>query len=363
MKINSLTSLRFFAALGVFLHHFHFFDKTINRGLQQAYTIFFEGFVGVTFFYILSGFIISYSYQLQADKRPYSSKEFLYNRFARLYPVHILTLLIALLVYFGLSNFPAINVEQLLANILLIQSAIPDQAFFFSFNGVAWSISVELFFYLAFAFCFVKLTTRTLVFIGVVFFVVISYLIQGPLAEHPLRGWIFYINPAFRVIDFVVGILLYRIYASGKFNINNRWASALEFLALLGLAVFAYIGISQVDIVWRYDIFYIFPMAIVVYVFAHGLGVLSKLISNGLIVLLGEASFSLYMIHQIIIAIALRNSVVDINQVNQVGWFIGTTILVGIVVSVIMYVYYERPVNEWLRNKWKNRYIKSVAVI
>lgn len=361
MKLNALTSLRFFAALGVFLHHFHFYEHTTNLQLHAVYRALFEGFAGVTFFYVLSGFIISYSYHAQAIKRPYSTSEFLFNRFARLYPVHLLTLGIAISAYIGFDNLSAIDGQTLATNALLLQAYIPDSLYYFSFNGVAWSISAELFFYLAFIFLLVRLRTRTLAIIAIVMAVVIGYLIKSPVQYSPLYNWIFYINPGFRVIDFIVGMLIFRLFITGRFRLAPSQGTAAEIGSLAILGVFGYVGLSGVSMLWRFDLFYLLPMALVVWVFAQGHGAVSKLISNRLFVTLGEASFSLYMIHQIVIALAQRNMPVDINQANQVYWFIGSTVLVGIACSVAMYFYFEKPINDGLRRAWKARALKRVS--
>jgi peptidoglycan/LPS O-acetylase OafA/YrhL len=361
MKLNALTSLRFFAALGVFLHHFHFYEHTTSPQLHAVYRAFFEGFAGVTFFYVLSGFIISYSYHAQAAKRPYSTGEFLFNRFARLYPVHLLTLGIAIAAYVGLSNLSLIDGKTLAVNTLLMQAYIPDALYYFSFNGVAWSISAELFFYLAFIFLLVKLRTRTLAVIAVAMAVLIGYLINSPVQYSPIYNWIFYINPGFRVIDFIVGMLVFRLFITGRFRVEPSQGTAAEIGSLALLAVFGYVGLNGVSMLWRFDLFYVLPMALVVWVFAQGHGAISRLISNRLFVTLGEASFSLYMIHQIVIALAQRNMPVDINQPNQVYWFIGSTVLIGITCSVAMYFYFEKPINDGLRRIWKAAAAKRMA--
>jgi peptidoglycan/LPS O-acetylase OafA/YrhL len=178
------------------------------------------------------------------------------------------------------------------------------------------------------------------------------------LRYNPAYSWIFYINPAFRVIDFIAGMLVFRLYMSGKFRISEGQGTFVEIASLALLGMFGYLGLNGVSMLWRFDLFYIVPMAIVVWVFAQGQGLISKLISRRLFVTLGEASFSLYMIHQIVITVALSNMPVDINQPRQVYWFIGSTVVLGIVGSVAMYLYYEKPLNDFLRNRWKARQAK-----
>lgn len=230
---------------------------------------------------------------------------------------------------------------------------MPEPQYFFSFNGVSWSISVEVFFYLAFIALFVRLRTRYLAVLGGALALVIGFLLVGPLANHPLNGWTFYINPAFRAVDFIAGMLIFRVFASGRFQPTVTQSSALEVGSLVLLGAFAYIGMKHVPMAWRYDLFYLLPMILTVWAFSHGQGILSRLISTRLFVLLGEASFSLYMIHQIVIALALKNSPVNINEPNQVLWFIGVTTLTGVVISVAMYEMYEKPINDYLRKVWR----------
>ena len=85
--INTLTSLRLFFALMVFGAHCYVVDSTFSTHFYK------EGFVGVSFFFILSGFIIAYNYQQKLVERKVSKRQFWVARIARIYPLHIATLL------------------------------------------------------------------------------------------------------------------------------------------------------------------------------------------------------------------------------------------------------------------------------
>lgn len=356
MRLNSLTSLRFLAALGVFLHHFHFFSETDNHILKNLYSIFFEGFIGVTFFYILSGFIISYSHNKYVESGSYKVGEFLYNRFARLYPIHILTLVIAFFVYMGIDNYQYIDIELFLANALLLQSFIPDFGYSFSFNGVSWSISVEMFFYFSFTFLLTFNKKQLSILTFILFMIIVAHLFLLGSSER-FSGWTFYVNPFFRIIDFMLGMIIFRIYKSNKFSINEKFATIMEVLSLLLLVAFITIGIKYIPIFWRFDLYYIFPFGFMVYVFSYGKGAISRLINNKVFILLGEASFSLYMIHQILISVLLRYVTPNINSLTSTLLFIIPVVIIGCLLSCLMFLRFEKPVNNWLRSIYV-KYVK-----
>lgn len=356
MRLNALTSLRFFAAMGVFLHHFHFFEHTNSALGKLIYSIFYEGFIGVTFFYVLSGFIISYSYDQHKKRGSYKVKDFLRNRVSRLYPTHLLTLLIACVVYLNWQSFISLDFKSLLANALLVQSAVADQNYYFGFNGVSWSVSTEMFFYVSFIFL-VTLNNIQLIVVGSALLAAIVFHLVGIDHSSKYIGWMFYINPAFRVIDFIVGMLLFKIYSSGKINIGYAKGTVLEILSLLSLVAFAFVGVKYIPMTWRFDIYYLIPMSAMVFIFALGSGAISKAISIKPLVLLGEASFSLYMIHQIIINISVRffSPYVNLDSMKSVMLLILPTVVFGIFVSIIMYKLYEKPLNNYFRGERKKR--------
>lgn len=355
MRLNALTSLRFIAAFGVFLHHFHMLHDSNNHIIKWFSSLLFEGFVGVTFFYILSGFIISFSYKQHTLKSKFKTSDFLFNRIARLYPVHILTLFVAIYFYIPSYNYELIHLDQFIYNALLMQSAIPDPMYFFSFNGVSWSVSTEMFFYIAFIFL-VTLNNKQLFIFACAVLALIIYHMTNVADTAKYAGWTYYINPAFRVIDFIVGMLLFRIYDTGKHAISEGKATILEVASLIILVAAMWYGMRNIGMKYRYDIFYIIPMSLVVYVFAYGRGAISRAISWKPIVFLGEASFSLYMIHQICIYVANKNFEYNLDSMRSTFLFMSATIAVAVGISCLMYRFYERPVNNGLR---RLRYRKS----
>ena len=143
--LKPLTSLRFFAAFAIVLLHAKLYARwewlaPLELPLGQ----------GVSFFFVLSGFILSHVY----SARPaIGYGRFLQLRIARLWPVHVFTLLVAA-AFVEPAAFDGVGIfsrpSTFLANITLTQSLFPYPAFLYSWNAVSWSLSTEMGFYLAF---------------------------------------------------------------------------------------------------------------------------------------------------------------------------------------------------------------------
>lgn len=352
MRIDSLTSLRFFAAAAVLIHHLDFLQKSPSPDVVATFGWFFEGFAGVQFFYILSGFVIAYSFASRAGSLSFG--DFLFFRAARIYPIHWLTLLAAAYLY-GEFHAPTSDTWfRLLTNAALLQSFVPDVSFFFSFNGVSWSISTEMFFYAAFC-LFVPLSSRALMFAWSALMLVIVINLLAFKGVDWFSNWLLYINPTFRFIDFLTGVLLYRLFVARPLEMSYRAATVAEFvsIALVALSVIAAM-VWAVPIQWRWDIYYIPSMATMIFVFAHQRGLVSGLLNNRLLVLLGDSSFALYMVHQLVIGRWAANpeTILRLRDMARV-----TTILflAAIVLSVVLHVCFEKPVNRLLRSWWTRR--------
>ena len=143
--INTLTSLRIFFALMVFGAHCYVLDTSFDAHFFK------EGFVGVSFFFVLSGFIIAYNYQEKLLTKTTTKRTFWVARIARIYPLHLLTLLIAACIggyvqYSDTTDW----IKHFVASTFLLQPFFPSADYFFSFNSPSWSLGCEQLFY----FCF-----------------------------------------------------------------------------------------------------------------------------------------------------------------------------------------------------------------
>jgi len=151
--IKPLTSCRFFFALMVFFSHIDFIDKSHVTFHTLYQNIFQEGYLGVSFFFILSGFILTLNYKDKILSGEVGHKEFWMARLARIYPLHFITTILCIpltLIFF--NDGVLMWGLKLCLNLLLLQSFVPAISVYYSFNAPSWSISDEMFFYLIFPF-------------------------------------------------------------------------------------------------------------------------------------------------------------------------------------------------------------------
>lgn len=247
-EIRSLTAFRFFAAFYVFLFHVNTRAPIFGDGLLGSFIS--EGAVGMTMFFVLSGFILSYVYtSVKIDLRQY-----FWNWFARIYPIYFLAAALALpwlakdVLSEGAATNPfyavAAGVILLVFGLLMIQAWLP-QTFGFWNNGASWSISNEVFFY--FVFLLVRtiisaLVTRQL-FIAFALLSILSSLV--PLSaivfsNAPKSFALFYALPFFRLAEFLCGIITYRLVTKVIWSRKLRFA--LLCIIILGVAHVALLG-------------------------------------------------------------------------------------------------------------------------
>ncbi len=161
--IVSHTSIRGIAALLVVLYHLQF-GTTIYFAWERATPFFDKGYLWVDLFFILSGFVISYS--ARADERaPYGLdqvKSFYVSRFARIYPLHVVALFLLLCVFAGqnlLARFTSIGTVDPGFGSAMNVASFFEQLFLLNAWGLtgvigwnipSWSISAEAVAYLLF---------------------------------------------------------------------------------------------------------------------------------------------------------------------------------------------------------------------
>lgn len=221
--INTLTSLRLIFALMVFGAHCYVINDFFDIHFFK------EGFVGVSFFFVLSGFIIAYNYQKKISESKITKRSFWIARIARIYPLHWLTLFIAAALgnYVIASGFIDWS-KHFFASLTLTNAYIPKADYFFSFNSPSWSLCCEQFFYLCFPFLvpiaknyknllYVFLVSAILILVGMYF-----------TPENDIKGY-WYVNPIARFPDFIVGMLLFQLYDRLKNkNITSHQGSIIE---------------------------------------------------------------------------------------------------------------------------------------
>ena len=351
-RLDSLTSLRAFAALGVFFSHMGFIQNSSNEYLASTFKYLNLGYSGVTFFFILSGFILTYSFSNSMKNSKVKFSDFLMHRVFRIYPVHILCLCLFITTKVYNSTEYTINQSQLINNILLLQAFSVDRSDYFSFNAVSWSISVEMFFYVCF--CFVISAPKKTIFIFSMLIISIAVYLSSLNAISPsLIHWFFYINPLVRLSDFMIGILICKFYLCIERSPSKLVLSIAEFTSLIFIIISLYL---TANVSWlgglQFDVIFIPSMALAVLAFSFNGGVISKFISNKTLILFGDASFAFYLIHLIVISMLHRYIDTSKTDLYEAISFIVIAFVASMTAAIFIFIFYEKPINKKLRSMW-----------
>lgn len=305
--INTLTSLRFIFAMMVFGAHCYVIDNHFDIHFFK------EGFVGVSFFFMLSGFIIAYNYQKKFSENKITKRTFWVARIARIYPLHWLTLLIAV----ALGNYVIASgtidwCKHFLASLTLTNAYIPKDNYFFSFNSPSWSLCCEQLFYICFPFliAFTKDYRKLLS----------TFLICAILS--------------------IVGMYFTPMITSSQ-------GSIIE-IASIALFLSFYLYAAEIPKVYRYSCYYWIPIAFILISFSLQKGMVSRLLSNRLLVIGGEISYSFYLIHLfVLLSYAKWQKESDFH----IDWYISIPLLfcVIILLSLFSYYHFEKPMNKLVK--------------
>lgn len=333
--LRHLTGLRFIAALMVYLCHLNtdYFGVFVKEMFSQ-------GFIGVSFFFILSGFILSYSYEDKLKNEVTSKRQFILLRLARIVPMHLLLAMPFILLTIHLKNF---DFSKTLTNILLMQSWIPKEDYYFSLNGVSWSLSDELFFYLMFIpLIYTSITKKVITAISIITLLLTIYFLKIIQTEE-LNHWLYYIFPVSRLVEFICGMI---IYACWKNSRQQTVDSLLFLISLLPLLIAIYYS-NNINNSLRYSLYYLLPMVIFFTscIYLRN-GVIHTILSSKTLELLGESSFIFYLIHQPIILFCFK-----IFGHNPGPLYLIALLVIITIVSIILYKLVEEPLELMLRKR------------
>lgn len=329
--------------MAVVLFHVTLYFPDLGPGLE----VFGYGFTGVSFFFILSGFVLTWSHR-DGDR----AGKFYWNRFARVWPLHALTTFLAVLVPPLASTttiWPALPFV-----LTLTQSWIPGGGFVTAFNGVSWSLSCEAFFYLLFP-LLIKglrnhrrpgLVASALFTVMVGLGVAVSLSVSGPVVGY-LLGWL----PLYRLGEFALGICLALLIQQG-------WRPRFTLGHAVGITGFLYAALLAASLITSgkpgsvpvtYADLTMMPgfLAMIAAATASDLTGKASTLSSNTIVRLGQWSFALYLVHELVIRMA--RPLVAGSPAGIVFIASALVIAASVVLSGAFHELVERPAERWLR--------------
>ncbi|WP_196943300.1 acyltransferase family protein [Streptomyces sclerotialus] len=344
--------MRFVAAFGVFVCHVATLEAA-RKGSWSAPAFFLLGPVGVSLFFVLSGFVLTCSAR-ETD----TARSFWRRRIVKIYPSHLVVWVLIMLLFRGMGMprpvtdaVVAPTVLGDVANALLVHTLIPLPQFGLAGNGVAWSLTCELLFYLLFP-LLLPLVRRVrtgwlpvaagAATVAAWAVPMVSLGLGGPPFEQSsLPGDVtqpqllfVYMFPPSRLPEFVLGMILARMHLSG-FPVR---IGVLPAAGLLCAALF--LGIALLPAPFLLTAATVVPVALLVRATAavDVRGGRSLLREPGM-VFLGNLSYAFYLVHATVIAVVLFYG----GGAWGTGRVACVSFIVALAVSWLLYSRVERP--------------------
>jgi peptidoglycan/LPS O-acetylase OafA/YrhL len=287
-KINSLQGLRFVAFLAVFVLHISTLYKTINYAT-----------IAVSLFFIISGFVSCISINKYKNNF-HDMLLYLKTKLKRLYPLYIISILIYLPVSLSMIfKYGVISIGKYIfsfvASVLLLQSWIPNSKYITIVANAGWFLSALMFLYLITIplHKFIsninkknKVSTNIIIILCSLLMIVAYHYVV------PKSGYLHYYFPIYRIFEYIIGIVLWNIFVEiKKHNISSIIVSTLEIISILVLGVMPFLKVIYVDYL------FVAMNTILLLSIVLGNGLVGKLLSNKLLVWLGNISFEMYLLH------------------------------------------------------------------
>lgn len=353
-KILELESLRGLAALLVVFYHLPKWHPILNINLIQ------NGYLMVELFFVISGFVIYKAY----SEKLYTITElikFQFLRMGRLYPVHLLFLLLFLLIEigkyiavskFGMGDIRAVpfrenSLNALVEQVFLLQAILPNGNAI-TYNPPAWSISVEFYTYLVFGSVILlsKKYKVQVISILCLFSMILLSMRSTFGTDYLLRCF----------AGFFLGCLISHFIKTIRFEFPKYSSLLVLFLLMAFLQLKTTNNLDPL-------IFFI-TAALVISLVSSPAGWLNKLILNKVFVWLGEISYSVYMSHAFIIWLIsnILKRLIGRQEIQGADgiWvvplsYLETAVAIFFVCSVVLftsqivYTYLEKPLREHAR--------------
>jgi peptidoglycan/LPS O-acetylase OafA/YrhL len=388
--IYALTGVRFLAAFCVLLNHLLL--GYVSRDVPHLSAFLAScGSLGMTMFFVLSGFIVHYNYSdsLIGSGWP-GLRRFFVARIARLYPLYVAVVVIDIFLVLYLKQ---IAVAPVVASLPFYATATHGWFYFIFPIGaslslllprasITWSISTEFFLYILYPgiLCGLRLVGRQLrstryvpVLVAVASVLYTAYFlgflkkhtgsfdsfgeavfghqsVRGVAGSYSFSWWALFVSPYFRVFEFLCGVIVAEAYLRTQGIYFRRLVGVLGGVSLLYLVAAAFPEANWYSPIRRMNahVGYLPFCAAFVAWMAWGGGLLAKLLGSAPFRFLGDRSYSFYLIHIFVYAFGVRL----ISQ--QWGWAarIAVTWITLLAIVCVTYRYVEVPARRFIRNRF-----------
>lgn len=366
-QLPALTGLRFVAAALVVLFHARGMLPSLRD--NPALDILGSGYSGVSLFFVLSGFVLAYNYLTPDGTGVTDTRDFLIARFARIYPVYLVGIVIGFPLFVRDLQRSGGNAQLLreappitALTVTLLQSWVPDYAC--RLNCPGWSLSTEAFFYLAFPTIGVWLVRRQRA--ALLAFVVVCWAIAMGIAFTYMRrnpdhfteftaasraDWLGMVkfSPLFRLPEFALGMAAGLLFLRAP-QAFGRYASTIGLLAAASIVAVLSFHDRLPYLAIHNGILAPF-FAILIMTLATGAGPLAWLLGTRPLRLLGEASFALYLMHLAILSYATKALEMAGMSMNTAPWLLIVTLVVMQVLSIAILHFIEEPARRAIRSR------------
>lgn len=338
----------------VFLSHF-----IISEAGDRVY--YNGGPMGVEYFIVLSGFVLCAGYEMRIEKSRINYKDFMLRRLIRIYPLHLGCLLLWAVVAYKFTEYLA---SEMVPNLFLIQSWFSNPYVFYGCNTPSWCLSTLLFCYLMFPLLIRAYEHKPRVFVAVWGVLMVAYIVflstEAPHMDMGNQAWLTRVIPPVRLLDFVLGMLLWQLFASLRSTDfaakARRWSfgvkTAAECLPVVLYLLAAYVA-AGLSYTWVSQAVWWLPTLAAILTFSlfdKAGGALSRLFDSKALVAFGNASFCFYLLHMPVVG-GLRRALIFVGIELDYAQLFVATFITAIVVSMLVSRYIDTPIGRRLKSK------------
>lgn len=299
----------------------------------------------MSFFFVLSGFVLSLGFGSKCLSFKFAEiKTFIKKRLNKIYPLYIIMLFFCLLMYIGFALVQGekgkiVNcLKYFFVDSVLLQAWIPLKEYYMSLNGVSWFLSSLLFSYMMFiptniVVNKIKKSSFKLIYVSLSLMFIALFCYELVCKNGGSNQYYTYVFPLYRYFEFVIGMLIAEIFKNKNLSHSKESKvvfSVLEVLIIIYFLVEYLVG-DVFSIKFGIDGVMAFAqlavMSLLIYVYSFEQGIVSRLISSKVFLVLASISFEMYLIHQPFQnAIGALFSKLDLTQFAAVATVISTII-------------------------------------